>query len=306
MMKPRDQEYRPDGNTPFRAQWPGPPNGTDPHLRDGYDWSNAVRPPRRSRAGLVLGMCAAAAVGVIAVALLSTGLLGGTGGSAAHSAAIGSHSEAPARSSAEGVLSAALRAVRAAGSVHVAIALRNTSGTKVVLYRDDSGASAGRQVITTGAGGRARVLVVGRVGYIRGNQAALAGFFEFPAPVAARFAGRWISFRPGEPGYREVTSGVTIAGVIDQLRLAGPLHLTRRSRVRARPVVGVQGRPPAAGHMAPGTVAVLQIAATGTPLPVDLQETAPHAHFSATFSAWREPVRIAAPAHAIPISSITS
>jgi hypothetical protein len=304
-MKPRNQEYRPDGNTPSWAQWPGPANERDPDLRDGYDWSNAVRPPRRSRAGLVLGMCAAAAVAVIAVAVLSTGLLGGTDGPAAHSGAMGSHSAAPARSSAERVLSASLRAVRAAGSVHVAIALANTSGTKVVQYSDDSGASAGRQVITTGAGGRARVLVVAGVGYIRGNQAALAGFFRFAAPLAARLAGRWISFRRGQPGYRQVTSGVTIAGVIDQLRLAGPLHLTRRSRVRARRVVGVRGRPPAAGHLAPGTVAVLQIAATGTPLPVDLRETAPHAHFSATFTAWREPVRLTAPAHAIPISSIT-
>jgi hypothetical protein len=50
------------------------------------------------------------------------------------------------------IMAEAIRAVQAAGSVHVAAS--NAAGSKAVTFTDDVAATAGREVITTNGGGR--------------------------------------------------------------------------------------------------------------------------------------------------------
>jgi hypothetical protein len=111
---------------------------------------------------------------------------------------------------ASGVLGTALTTMKAAVSVHVDI--RQVQQSRIAVYSDDAADGAGRQEITISGGEHAIVLVVGKVTYIKGNDAALTGYFGFPAAVAGRLINRWISFRPGDTGYQQVTSGVTLAG----------------------------------------------------------------------------------------------
>src|SRR5215471_3528343 len=103
------------------------------------------------------------------------------------------------------ILAEAVAAARAAGTLHFDSTTRQ--GPVSAVYSDDSATSVGRQVITISGGGRATVLVVGRTAYIRGNAAALAGFFGLPGATAARLARRWIVMRPGDPGYQQVSAG---------------------------------------------------------------------------------------------------
>jgi hypothetical protein len=202
------------------------------------------------------------------------------------------------------VLGTALTTLKAAVSVHVDIRLAQQSRTAV--YSDDSAVGAGRQEITISGGEHAIVLVVGKVTYIRGNQAALTGFFGFPASAARRLVNRWISFRPGDTGYQQLTSGVTLTGLVSQLELTGPLTVKAPGMVTGQSVVGVHGTVPASAGAPAGSRATLYVAASGHALPVSYQlDRADSFQFAATFSRWGEPVHLAAPRHAIPVTSIS-
>ena len=123
--------------------------------------------------------------------------------------------------------------------------------SRTAVYSDDSADGAGRQEITIGGGEHAIVLVVGEVTYIKGNEAALTGYFGFPSAAAGRLVNRWISFRPGNTGYQELTSGVKLAGLAGQLELTGPLMIKAPGMVGGRSTVGVHGTVPASAG-APG------------------------------------------------------
>ncbi|MGN6791801.1 MAG: hypothetical protein ACTHJW_05360 [Streptosporangiaceae bacterium] len=95
MTMPQNQGPGPDGNASAWAQWSGPPPaGTAPYFSTDYSWANLQPPPTRRRTGLIIGLCVAAAVAAIAVALASTGLLSGTGGTVSRSGAKASHAAA--------------------------------------------------------------------------------------------------------------------------------------------------------------------------------------------------------------------
>jgi hypothetical protein len=197
----------------------------------------------------------------------------------------------------------ALAAAQAAGSVHVG--MTSSSGSGSTVYRADVSSSAGRQIITITGGGKATVLDVAGVGYASGNQTALASFFGFPAAASSRLAGRWISFRPGQPYYQQIVTAVTLDSAIGVVRLSGRLTAKGERRVGGQPVVGVRGTAPSVPGIPAGTKAILYVATTGRMLPVSYQEVSGSTRLSAVFSRWGETVRVTAPRDAIPISSVT-
>ena len=146
--------------------------------------------------------------------------------------------------SAASILEKVVAATSTAGPVHVNVNIR--AGSRSVTYSDDSLPGSGRQVITISNGGHAVVLVLNEIGYVRANSVALRTFFGLPAEVAARFAGRWISFKQGQPGYQAVTAGVTVAGVISELRLRAPLSKLPAATTGGSLAVRIRGVAPAA------------------------------------------------------------
>ena len=159
--------------------------------------------------------------------------------------------------------------MKAAVSVHVDI--REAQQSRTAVYSDDSADGAGRQEITISGGEHAIVLVVGKVTYIKGNKAALAGYFGFPAAAAGRLVNRWISFRPGDTGYQQLTSGVTLAGLASELELTGPLTIKAPGMVAGQSAVGVHGTVPTSVGAPAGSKATLYVAAGGRALPVSYQ-----------------------------------
>lgn len=193
-------------------------------------------------------------------------------------------------------------ATSTAGSVHVNVTLR--AGSRAITYSDDSLPDSGRQVITISNGGHAVVLVLNEIGYVRANSEALKTFFGFPATLAARFAGRWISFKHGQPGYQAVTAGVTVPGVISEIRLRAPLSKLPAATTGGSPVVRIRGVAPATEGAPARATAVIDVAAAGRVLPVSMQTSFGNDRSVITFSDWGETVHVKAPIKPIPISLV--
>jgi hypothetical protein len=249
-----------------------------------------------------------------ASALLGLGLLAGctsAGGSAASSAAsapgASSAAQAPAMS-APGLLSAAQAALRSGGSVHVDITSIATSGTEV--FSDDATANGGRQEITVDGTGHATILLIDGTGYVQADAQTLQGFFQVPVAPAEQAAGQWISLRPGEKlgtsSYDDVTAGITLSSVATELQLTGKLSKTPATTVAGLPVIGVQAPLPASAGL-PKAKLVLYVTDNSALRPVRYELVGGGStRNTISFSRWGERLRLAAPTHAIPASSLGS
>jgi hypothetical protein len=213
----------------------------------------------------------------------------------------------PAGLSPAGLLSAARAALTAGGSVHVDIAVKDTGG--LVAFSDDAAASGGRQVITTGTG-RATILLIGGVGYVQADAGALQGFFHTSVQLATQAAGRWISLRPGDTlgasTYDDVTAGITLSSVAQELQFGGQLAKAAPATVAGQPVIGVQAPLPADDGL-PGAKTVLYVTENSAVRPVRYELVGGGSTTNElSFSQWGERLVLTRPANAIPASSFTS
>ena len=256
------------------------------------------------------------AIALTASALLGLGVLAGCtsgGGSASPSGA--STPAAPAGSatpaasapamSAPRLLSAALAALRAGGSVHVDMSSVAHGGS--VVFSDDATGSGGRQVITIDGTGHATILLIDGVDYVRADAQALHAFFEATLPQAERAAGQWISLHPGEKlgasTYDDVTAGITLASVATELVVGRPLSKTAPATVAGRPVIGVQAPLPASDGL-PGAKLVLYLTDDSALRPVRYELVGGGStQNTISFSRWGERLSLTAPPNAIPASS---
>ena len=249
-------------------------------------------------------------------ALLGLGMLAGctSGGSSASPSAASAPaaSATPAASappmSAPRLLSAALSALRAGGSVHVDITSIAHGGS--VAFSDDATGSGGRQVMTIDGTGHATILLIGGVDYVRADAQALQGFFEVPLPAAGQAAGRWISLRPGEKlgtsTYDDVTGGITLSSVATELQVGNPLSKTAPATVAGQPVIGVQAPLPASNGLR-GAKTVLYVTDDAALRPVRYELVGGGStQDTISFSRWGEKLSLTAPANAVPASSLTS
>jgi hypothetical protein len=200
-------------------------------------------------------------------------------------------------------LARVLALTRAAGTVHISVQARQ--GPFTATYSSDAGVNAGRQKVTAGDGGKATILEVNGVGYLQANEKALAGFLGIPQALARRYAGRWISFRAGDPRYQQVVSGVTIGSVAEELALTSPVSPVGTTTVDGQVVEGFTGGSPVAWHAPAGITAKLYVAARGKPLPVRFEGGVAPSVERVTFSHWGEPLRVTAPPSALPSSVLS-
>jgi hypothetical protein len=135
---------------------------------------------------------------------------------------------------------------------------------------------------------------------VRGSSAVvLKGFLQLPA-ADSRLAHMWIAFRPGDPGYQQVVSGMTLSSFLTEIMPAGPLTKTGRTTMDGQVVIGVRGTAPASDEMPAGATDTVYIAATGQPLPVACLERVSTAQVSVVFSQWGQAVTLQQPLHTVP------
>ena len=198
---------------------------------------------------------------------------------------------------------AMLKAASARHSVHY-VSTSSAPGHSVRIVAD-VGRGRGIQRITVtshGNSGPATVLVVGRSAYIRGDAFTLHNFFPLTQAQAVRYAGKWISIPATSGAYSAVAADATFASFLADLLPSEHLALVRAT-IAGRKSLGVRGTVAQGGLELVETV---YAPAGGTPLPFE-EKAAPAGHPGtslAHMSRWNEPVRVAAPAHAVPLSTV--
>ncbi len=202
---------------------------------------------------------------------------------------------------------AALASLKAGPTVHVDIRSVDASGT-VTTFSDEATATGGKQVITIGGSQHATVLYVGDIGYIQGDEAALAGFFGVPTSQAADLAGRWLSFQRGDTlgtsSYADVIAGITLSSVATEIQLPGPYTKTGPVTVAGQPALAI-GSPAGEAQPLPSSARMtLYVAAKGSRPVLEKLSNGGSSQYQISFSHWGETVHLTAPPDALPVSSL--
>jgi hypothetical protein len=198
---------------------------------------------------------------------------------------------------------AMLQAASASHSVHY-VSTGVVPGYRLRMV-SDVGRGRGIQRITVtkhGQTGPATVLIVGRSAYIRGNVFTLHGYFGFTPAQAKRYAGRWISIPRSSAAYAAVAADATLASYLSDLLPNKHLAVVQTT-VAGKKAVGVRG------NVQQGKLSLVETVYApvgGTPLPFE-ERAAPVGHPGTSvtrMSKWNEPLNLAAPANAVPISTV--
>jgi hypothetical protein len=193
-------------------------------------------------------------------------------------------------------------AARAQHSVHY-VAL-TVAAFRAQIVGDASG-DRGIQQITFVLGpkvGHATVRVVAGTAYIRGDAFTLHEYVGFSSAEASRYHDMWVSIPHASPRYAPIAAAVTFRSFLAELYPKGTGLVGVIGTVDGRDVVGVRVARRRAGLR---VVSTLYARAHGTHLPVKEEEFAPGRGYHSwnTIGRWNEPVKVQAPAHAVPLST---
>ncbi|MGN6473371.1 MAG: hypothetical protein ACTHK4_06950 [Mycobacteriales bacterium] len=180
------------------------------------------------------------------------------------------------------------------GSVHAVG--RNASKKLGVAVFDDYDAKIGGIQHISIYGGHVSVRVVGPATYFTGDKRGLTRYMGFTPDEVAALHHQWLRLTAGQPGYQEVTAGVTLASTLHEDRIGAPLRLLRERTVNGVRVVGVRGRMLGGGAPKHAT-ATMWISAGADPLPVEFVAATPRLRLTQTFSDWGKHFRLAEPAN---------
>jgi hypothetical protein len=166
------------------------------------------------------------------------------------------------------------------------------------------GTDVGSQSVTvqvSGGSGFITALVVGTTAYFDGNAKGLTLLGFSPAAQQSE-AGKWISVT--EPAnasvYEEISGGLTCSSVSTNLGMSAPITELRESKVLGQNVIGLKGTASHTSATQTGTTDTLYVAASGTPLPVELVQANSSSANTFTYSHWGSAPRVSAPRGAVP------
>lgn len=205
---------------------------------------------------------------------------------------------ATAASSPSQTVAAALAKARAQQSVHYVST--QVFGSIAVTINGDAARDRGIQRITfrkAGHVGHVTVLVVANTAYVRGDAFTLESYMRIPASSATAWAGKWLSLAHTAPDFAQVAAAVRLVSTLAELSMPPPFRSVGTSTRQGRRVIGIAAHFQRAGHAIDETLYI--DLARG--LPFQQVGRSGTTTVSGTFSRWNEPVRVSAPASAIPI-----
>lgn len=210
--------------------------------------------------------------------------------------------------SADQVLSIAVTAAREVGSFHFVD--KNGSGANTRLLVGDTGTIEAQQSLKAGSGALDVRLVMAVV-YIRAPSQTLESVLGLSATEASVESGKWLSVTSDSKSYNEIVKTLTPDAELDSYIPQAPLVVGTSTTLHGIPVVPVTGTAPAAAATgALHATATLFVSSWAPYRPVGgvLTGTDVHGrpqHDDVAFTRWGERVKVAVPAGAVPMKSLT-
>jgi hypothetical protein len=202
------------------------------------------------------------------------------------------------------VVSAALAAAKASGSVHFDVKAKASTQTETIV--GDASATDGRETIS-GDGLTIEAEVIGKEAFVKGNAGALEDEMGLTGPVARSNAGKWISISSTDKPYASITTAVRLKGTLSELDPTAPLALTGTATRAGQSVVGVRGGLPGTASGTTGT-ATLYVAKTSPNVPIvfDVEESSSGTKQSeiGTYTDWGQPLQLVAPTSTVAFSKL--
>jgi hypothetical protein len=204
----------------------------------------------------------------------------------------------------DAVLRAALAAANKLGEVHYV--LQTSTATQKETVTGDATRNEGAQYVMNGSD-QIVIQLVGTLAFVRGNVGGLQDTIGLSSTVAARYVGKWISFRPTDSLYQSVVQAVTLRNVLAHVTPAGSLAESTPGKVAGHTVIGVRGTLPNSNKVGTATVWVATVPPT-VPIGIEAQSTTGGQSVTelGTFSRWGEKFLFRAPTGAVAFSTLPS
>lgn len=202
-------------------------------------------------------------------------------------------------------------AVKAATNQTVHFQTHVIAGNVTLFQSGDAGDTSGSESITVHNGMITEHMtaeVVGKMGYLNGNKAAVQNILQLTSAQASKYAGKWLSFSVASSPYSQFIGGLLKSQVATELSFSGPFAFAPDATVNGQHAVGIKGTVSAND----GTTVheILYVSSTGKPLPIE-EVTNPGAkphtsteHGTVSFTNWGEQVSVSAPAHSVSLSKL--
>jgi hypothetical protein len=157
--------------------------------------------------------------------------------------------------------------------------------------------------------GKAQVVLVGDVAYVRGDPVGLEQMLYLTPTKARKYAAGWISIPKGSGPYSRLVEGLTLASIVHH-RDPGAWGLLRVDRKETRGtgrlvVVGMDSVCHPYDSRCGGPTATLTARANGDRLPIAFTSSGcAGCVYRGSFSKWNEPVHVQAPRKSTPIVAV--
>ena len=203
-----------------------------------------------------------------------------------------------------------------AAALHFGGAHYNIQNTGTAAEPDgtgDAGVNAGDEILTAGNDKVALLYVKPNV-FVRGNASGLEDILAINATIAQRGADKWISIPADNPLWQQISSAMTISGLLDELRPTGTLEESSPGQLGKYQVIGVRGNlgQGKAGQAtfwvstaSPNVLTSAETKSTGTPSPSSsTSSTQGSTDLVIVFSKWGERIRLTPPTPVLTYASI--
>lgn len=191
---------------------------------------------------------------------------------------------------------ALVKAVRAAvlaqGSVHITIHRHQKGKSGVEVLTGDIGTTSADEFITDGRA-RVSIRVTPKASYFQGNTAGVTTFLGLSKKEAARAGGRWVENKAGSSQYKALYQADTMSSL--------PSSLLPTSSDAVKLTSGVSGGARvkvltwSESESGQKIYQVLEVRATGQPLPLTETTKVSTIDQTSVFSSWGEHLHITAP-----------
>lgn len=195
-------------------------------------------------------------------------------------------------------------AVKAATNQSVHFATEVTQGNVTLQQSGDAGTTSGSQALTIHNGKVTEHMsaeVVGKTGYVKGNNEGLRNIIGLTAAQSKKYAGTWLSFPMSNSTLAQLAAGLLGSQVATELSFSGPFTFAADATVNGQNAIAVRGK--VSTDNGDSVPEVLYVPSSGKPLPIE-EVTNPGAkahssvvHGTVSFSNWGEHVTVSAPSH---------